>query len=101
MRPLVVLVVIALAVLVAPAAAVPPKQCDPVAVHSHGYKVIVHGKSCKFARKWVKRYLKAGKHPKGFKCTKPDSGTNVKVNCQGSTKPAGDPTYRYYYGIRQ
>jgi hypothetical protein len=101
MRPVVFLVLIALAVLVAPAAAVPPRQCDPVAVHGHGYSVIAHGKSCRFARKWVKRYLRAKKQPKGFKCSTPSSGSNVKVNCQGSTKPSGDPQYRYYYGIRQ
>jgi hypothetical protein len=100
MRVLLIVVVL-LAVLVVPAGAVPPRTCDPVGFHGHGYTVTAHGVKCRFARKWVKRYLKAKKHPKGYHCLKPSSGSNVKVNCQGSTKPSGDPTYRYYYGIRQ
>jgi hypothetical protein len=97
----VLIVVVLLAVLVAPAGAVPAKKCDPVGVHGRGYTVTAHGVKCKFARKWVRRYLKAKKHPKGYKCSGSSSGTNVAVNCQGSTHPKGDPAPRYYYGIRQ
>jgi hypothetical protein len=82
------------ATLVAPAQAVPPKQCDPL---PH-YTVVAHGVRCKFARKWVRRYVRSKAHPKGWTC-KPGQGTNVKVNCQGREKPKGDPQYRYYYGI--
>jgi hypothetical protein len=85
----------------APAAAVPPKQCDPVRVDGRGYKVIAHGVTCRFARRWVKRYLRTMAHPTGYRCSKPSSSSRVKVNCQGSTKPANDPNYRYYYGIRR
>jgi hypothetical protein len=48
----------------------------------------------------VRRYLKNGSHAKHFHCLKPQSGSNVKVNCQGDEKPSGDAQYRYYYGIK-
>jgi hypothetical protein len=96
-----ILTALLFAVLVVPAGAAPARECDPVGWHGRGYQVLAHGVSCKFARKWVKRYLKSKRHAKHFHCLKPDSNSNVKVNCQGSTKPAGDPVYRYYYGIRQ
>jgi hypothetical protein len=85
------------AALAAPAGAVPPKQCDPL---PH-YTVIAHGVKCSFARKWVRRYVRSQAHPKGWNCSTPSSGSNVKVNCQGREKPKGDPQYRYYYGIRK
>ena len=51
---------------------------------------------------WVPRRLKKGhRAAPGFRCRKPSSGSNVKVQCTGRTKPKGDPVYRYYYGIRQ
>jgi hypothetical protein len=89
--------VVLCAALVSTAGAVPPKQCNPL---PH-YTVIAHGVKCSFARKWVKRYVKHKAHPKHFTCAKPDSGSNVKVNCQGDEKPSGDPQYRYYYGIKR
>jgi hypothetical protein len=85
----------------APAAAVPPKECDPVRVHGRGFRVIAHGVSCRFARRWVRRYIRAKRRPDGYKCSKPSSSSNVRVNCQGSTKPRNDRVYRYYYGIRR
>jgi hypothetical protein len=85
------------ALLVAPASAVPPRQCDPL---PH-YTVIAHGVRCSFARKWVRRYLKSHAHPKGWTCTSGSGQTNVKVNCQGREKPQGDAQYRYYYGIKR
>ena len=87
--------------LVATAGAVPPKQCDPVAAKGAGYMVIAHGVKCSFARKWVRRNLAKHSHPKGYSCPKPTSGSNVRVNCQGNTKPSGDAAFRYFYGIKQ
>jgi hypothetical protein len=84
------------AALAIPAGAAPAKRCAPV----RSYTVIAHGVTCSFARKWVKRYLADRSHPKHYHCTKPSSGSNVKVNCQGDEKPSGDPQYRYYYGIK-
>ena len=101
MRRAVVLAVLVAAALASEAGAAPPKQCDPVAFKGKGYTVIAHGVKCKFARTWVKRYLKEKERPKRWTCYPPSSGTNVRVNCQGPTKPQNDPAYRYYYGILQ
>jgi hypothetical protein len=84
------------AVLAGSAGAAPAKQCAP----ARHLTVIAHGVKCSFARKWVRRYVTDRSHPKHFHCTKPNPGSNVKVNCQGAEKPAGDPQYRYYYGIK-
>lgn len=96
-----VLVLTAVLVLAcsAPASAIPPKRCQSVKVGGTKHTVIVHGRSCAFARRWVGRYLRAKRSPRGYKC-RGGRGTNVRVNCQGRTKPPDDPVVRYFYGIK-
>jgi hypothetical protein len=95
-------VVVSLAIGSATAGAVPPKTCSKVRVAGKRYLVVVHGVSCRFGRKWVVARLKAGhKVAPGYRCRKPSRGSNVKVQCIGRTRPKNDPSYRYYYGIRQ
>jgi hypothetical protein len=87
--------------LVATAGAVPQRPCSSgVTVKGTSYLVIVHGVSCSFGRKTVRGYLRHHSHPKHYSC-KGGAGTNVAVNCQGSTKPKGDTAFRYVYGVRQ
>ncbi len=86
--------------LVPGAGAIPPKKCTSVTVAGTSYVVTAHGVSCRYARRWVKRYLRHKKHPKRWTCTPPTGETNVRVNCHGATKPKNDPAYRYYYGIK-
>lgn len=95
-----VVTVVLLLVAASGAGAVPAKKCASVTVRGTSYVVTAHGVRCGYARRWVKRYLRAERHPRHWKCTPPTGETNVRVNCQGATKPRNDSQYRYYYGIK-
>lgn len=79
----------------------PARTCPALAWHGSTYTVIAHGMTCSTGRKRVLLYLRHRKHPRGYRCEKPSSGSNVKVDCVGRTRPRGDPNYRFYLAIRR
>jgi hypothetical protein len=82
--PLLVALTLALALSAAPASAtVPPQRCGKLGVGDKTYKISAHRVKCGFARKWSKRYLKKGDHPRGWACTSyPPEETRIAFACQ-------------------
>lgn len=83
--------VIAAAGFSAPAnAGMPPTKCGTLHVSGKAYKIATHLLQCDFARKWSKRYLKNGDHPKHWSCTSyPPEQTRTAFVCRKGT-------YTYY-----
>ena len=72
-------------------AVTPPKRCGAVEVKGKRYSVRAHRVTCRFARRWTRRYLRSGSRPSGWRCRR-YSGTSIKFIC----RRAG----RDYYAIR-
>ena len=80
------LVVIAMVAFPAaqPAGANHGEKCGFVSKGSGDYRVLSRGMACRSARKWIKRYLIRGSHPRGYSCL--DPAAIVRVYCsRGST----------------
>jgi hypothetical protein len=64
-------------------ATMPPTRCGKMDVGGKTYKVSTHLLECDFARKWARRYLKNGDHPRGWTCTSyPPEETRIAFSCR-------------------
>jgi len=75
----------------AASAVTPPKRCGTVTANGKRYQVRAHVVRCTFARRWSRRYLRAGSRPRGYSCQR-YSGSRIKFICRRSG--------RSYYALR-
>ncbi|MFL5824935.1 MAG: hypothetical protein ACJ76V_00270 [Thermoleophilaceae bacterium] len=73
---------VAVAILAAPASAVPAVGCGKVRVGHHHYSVRAHVLACSKARPWAVTYLKRHGAPRGYQCRRfPRALTRVVFLC--------------------
>jgi hypothetical protein len=91
-RVCVVLVAILLLGLAGRAEAGHAKNCGVIAnvKGERDYRVRANGASCDFARTWSRRYIRRGRRPSGWSCSKP--GGKISFYCRRGDK--------YYYAQR-
>lgn len=92
MRPgrVTIAVIAAASVLLAAAPEAPAphtsKSCGLIAKGSRDYRVKARAVKCRFARRWVKRYLGSGAEASGFDCVKTDGGVAPFYCTKGEVK---------------
>jgi hypothetical protein len=69
-----------------------PKRCGKVTADGKRYAVRGHLVGCKFARRWSKRFLRRGRHGRGWSCQR-YRGSSIKFVCRRNGKS--------YYAIKK
>ena len=64
----------------------PSKSCGVTAKGEREYRVKARGVKCRFARRWVKRYLRRGREAGGFNCVETDGGQAPFYCTKGASK---------------
>ena len=62
------------------------KSCGVTAKGSQEYRVKARAVKCRFARRWVKRYLRSGSKARGFNCVETEGGQAPFYCTRGANK---------------
>lgn len=84
----------ALCVPAAAPAVIPPKNCGYQTLKGKRYQIKADQISCKTAREHSRRYVVAGRKPRGYRCRRPSTRRNsVNFMCNNGRK--------VFFGIRR